>query len=435
MIFFTFLEAIMYFFSICISLHTVKNYKLRTNKLLLIIPLSYVLLYILSLFASENITTIILALIGTSIIISAKITLVKTSFVSILKVYFMLYSTNVLFTSVVILFSNKPYDTFFKVILSFILNVIINFLCIAVCITKHSKINTLTELIPRKVKNLTLLSLIISAITVTLFSEYPNYQNIERWNIVTKIIILFLIILIGTAFPIMIANSVSKSVYQKQLKDYESQIQAQAEHYIALANSNYELRRFKHDYNNLRIGLSELIRSNNNHEALKMLNYYENAIKSSESLILFDTGNGIVDALLAEKQKQADLFATKIIFSGYIPADSISAIDLCIIFGNTLDNAIEACEKIKTSNIKNIYINCNCMGGFMFLTIKNPVSETVKIKNNIIETTKTNKSSHGFGLYSLKKALRKYDGNINLRCKDKEFVIDIDLMLTKCSSA
>lgn len=431
MIIFTYLEAIMYYFSICISLHSVKNCKLRTNKLLLIIPLLYILLYVISIFASKIITTIILALIGLSIIISAKITLVKTSLISIIKIYFMLYSTNILFTSVVTLFSSNPTDTFFKVTISFIFNTIINFLYVTVCMIKRSKINILMELIPQKVKNLTLLSLIISAITITLFSEYPNYHNIERWNIVTKIIILFLIILIGTAFPIMITNSVSKSLYLKQLKDYETQIQAQAEHYIALAHSNYELRRFKHDYNNLRIGLSELIRSNNNCEALKMLNYYENSIKISESSILFDTGNGIVDALLAEKQKQADLFATKIIFSGSIPADSISAIDLCIIFGNTMDNAIEACEKVKISDRKNIYINCNCRGGFMFLTIKNPVSKPVKIKNNIIETTKTNKSSHGFGLYSLKKTIKKYDGSINLECTDKEFVLNIDLLLTK----
>jgi len=271
--------------------------------------------------------------------------------------------------------------------------------------------------------------MITAAIAITLFSEYRNFKNSSIWNIAIKVIILFLMILIGSAFLIMIANSVSKSLYLKQLKNFETQLQAQAQHYTALASSNCELRRFKHDYNNLCIGLKELIKQGNNSEALKMLNGYN--INSSASSVLFDTGNGIVDAILTEKQQRAFSFNTHISFIGSIPLASISATDLCVIFGNTLDNAIDACEKIKSSDIKRIDVNCTCRGGFMFLTIKNPVSEIVKIYNDTIETTKTDKSSHGLGLYSLRKTIHKYDGNINLQCDDKEFILNIDLWLTK----
>ena len=125
-----------------------------------------------------------------------------------------------------------------------------------------------------------------------------------------------------------------------------------------------------------------------------MLNKCDSLLKqTTQSLTKFDTGNGIVDAILTEKQEKATTVNTVITFNGAIAASAITATDLSVIFGNTLDNAIEACEKLQADIKKEVSVVCKYNSGFMFLTISNPVTENIKIHNNTIQTTKQDKSA------------------------------------------
>ena len=174
------------------------------------------------------------------------------------------------------------------------------------------------------------------------------------------------------------------------------------------------------------IGVTKYIHDGNIKEVESMFNYFDSSLKQvSQSLIKYDTGNGIVDAILTEKQEKATTINTVITFNGTITANGIAATDLCVIFGNTLDNAIEACEKFNSNEEKSILVTCKCSSGFMFLTIVNPVVKNIEIHNNVIQTTKQNKSNHGFGLYSLQKIVDKYDGTLNISCKDCLFKIKV----------
>ena len=146
----------------------------------------------------------------------------------------------------------------------------------------------------------------------------------------------------------------------------------------------------------------------------------------SQAKLQFDTGDNIVNALLSDKNKKAVNINSEIIFSGAVPENIFSPIDLCVIFGVTTDNALEACEKISIEIKKEIQINCNCSSGFMFLTITNPVLQKIKIHNNIIATDKTDKSLHGFGLYSLNQVVKKYSRKCNLDCSDDIFCVKLD---------
>ena len=63
----------------------------------------------------------------------------------------------------------------------------------------------------------------------------------------------------------------------------------------------------------------------------------------------------------------------------------------------------------------------------MFITVSNPVVEDIDIKHNIPETTKDDRVHHGYGLLSLNKIVKKYDGAVNLSCEDRVFTVAIDL--------
>ena len=217
----------------------------------------------------------------------------------------------------------------------------------------------------------------------------------------------------------------------KQLTaNYEQQIVAQAEHYRQLAESNYELRRFKHDFKNMSIAIEKMLDSEEHKDALQLFQQYNHTLNLSNGFpVMYDTGNGIADALLTDKQQKALACNCNIVFQGAIPLNYLMPTDICVILGNTLDNAIEACEKCKTIEPLTITVTCNCNSGFMFLTITNPVSEKVNISNNYIATTKENKTLHGFGLYSLYSVVKKYDGKIELQSTDTTFTANMDLCL------
>lgn len=182
----------------------------------------------------------------------------------------------------------------------------------------------------------------------------------------------------------------------------------------------------------MRIGLTRLLAEGKSEEALKLLEAQNQEIDSTA--VAFDTGNGIVDALLTDKKRQADEINTTISFEGAVPGDSIEAVDLCIIFGNPLDNAIEACAEIDKEPPKEIHISCVCNSGFAFIEIKNPVLKKVEIRSNLPETTKPNKEMHGFGLYSLEKVIKKYDGEVSCECDKTTFKLSMEFCIPSQNS-
>ena len=189
-------------------------------------------------------------------------------------------------------------------------------------------------------------------------------------------------------------------------------------------------KRLPYDFNNIKIGLEKTLSDNDYEAALSIIENSNYELQNtSEKMLEFDTGNGIVDALLSDKQSKANKSNTRIVFSGSVPPDSIAPTDLCVLFGNTLDNAIEACEKFEDETEKTIFVSCKCNSGFAFISITNPVADDVVIRGNSIDSTKADKASHGYGLYSLNKIVKKLDGSLNLSCEDKTFKVEIDLSL------
>ena len=125
---------------------------------------------------------------------------------------------------------------------------------------------------------------------------------------------------------------------------YERQLNAQINYYKSITTSGYELRKIRHDYNDLSIGLKSLINSRKYDEVLPLLQKYDSEIISSFQ-ILYNTGNDLTDAILSDKQKNADK-NVKITFEGSlanVPADNL---EICVLFNNMIDIAFENVKKI-----------------------------------------------------------------------------------------
>lgn len=284
------------------------------------------------------------------------------------------------------------------------------------------------EWTPRYVLIISTFLLVASATVSALISGFQrsNYPDMmQTWiQVTTSFLLLAICIVLPVIFIIAISNTRLKTL----TADYEQQIRAQAEHYKNLAEANYEVRRFRHDFKNIRIAIEKLLAQGAHDEALALIRQCSDSLENPGGFHpIFDTGNGIADALLTDKQEKAVQQNTQIAFQGAIPPEALSPTDLCVILGNSLDNALEACQKLPDRNDKTISVTSNCCGGFLFMSITNPIAEKVAIRDNHIATTKENKTLHGFGLYSLHSIVKKYDGDIQLASTDKTFTVSIDL--------
>ena len=276
---------------------------------------------------------------------------------------------------------------------------------------------------PAHIKAILLLSVWISALQEIMLCVLPPAYQSFFWMLLIRILTVALITLICIMCPLLIRYN-GTSVFYKYLSDaMDKQVQAQMLHYNTTNIINENIRIFKHDFKNLRLGLISLLHKNDLTGALALLDTDE--MSQRELAQSFDTGNAILDALLCEKQVSATKVNALIRFEGSFSSNLLDSAAICIIFGNALDNAIEACTKCADDRKRVISITSGLLGGILLIKIKNPASVNVRIVNDTVETTKEDKSSHGLGLISMQSVIEKRSGCMSLSCDNGFFTVEI----------
>ena len=108
-----------------------------------------------------------------------------------------------------------------------------------------------------------------------------------------------------------------------------------------------------------------------------------------------------------------------------IPEDiNIDNLDLSIVIGNCVENAIEACKKIMDNSKKYINIKAEIKEFQLVVKIKNSFNGQVIKEGNIIKTSK-NGEGHGIGLSNVRKITEKYNGYFNVKYNENEFEVHI----------
>ena len=104
----------------------------------------------------------------------------------------------------------------------------------------------------------------------------------------------------------------------------------------------------------------------------------------------------------------------------------IEITDICSIFSNMIDNAIEACLKIKDSNIdKKIKLRGTLVNRFFVIKCKNTKVNNVNSKNNKLITDKKDLFLHGIGIDSIRSSVKKYNGNVEINLDKNSFTMII----------
>lgn len=217
------------------------------------------------------------------------------------------------------------------------------------------------------------------------------------------------------------------AVQSKKLYDQlqaKKQLKMQVEHMEEMMAKQREIRRFKHDLSNQLLVLKNYLDSGNIREGSEYLARLTQSFE--KTILLIDTGNSALDTMLSAKKTFAESKGIDFKMKVQIPMQLlIEPIDLCVIFGNALDNAIEACERVEKGEK---VIDCFLLQQDQALFCKIVNTAPFGTKNNF-STQKDDVLNHGFGLENIKAVLAKYDTVPIIEQEDDRFSLSFIIYL------
>ena len=107
--------------------------------------------------------------------------------------------------------------------------------------------------------------------------------------------------------------------------------------------------------------------------------------------------------------------------------DFMAESDLYALFGNILDNAIEAVEQVSDGEMRLITLTVQARQGFLFINAENYYSGELCFEHGLPQTTKADKQYHGFGMRSIQLLTEKYGGDLQVRAEGGIYTLSIML--------
>ena len=104
--------------------------------------------------------------------------------------------------------------------------------------------------------------------------------------------------------------------------------------------------------------------------------------------------------------------------------DFMKDADIYVLFGNALDNAIEAVTNLAADK-KVIGVSLKRVNGFLAVNIHNYYEKDIVISDGLIQTTKDDRLRHGYGMSSMRAICDKYGGDMVVKTEDKVFTLNI----------
>ncbi|SKC89083.1 sensor histidine kinase [Maledivibacter halophilus] len=264
---------------------------------------------------------------------------------------------------------------------------------------------------------------------IMIFSAIYFYKNSDLIKVSEKryIVILSMLIIIFTILILKIIKSIMEyAVKEVQWSIKEKEYKRQEFYMKNMDDMLKNLRAQRHDFNNHIECIYGLISIKKFEKAKEYIEKLTNETNEHNQII--NAGNPILASLLNVKitkaRKNNIEVDTKIDINTNI---SIEYIDISIIIGNLLDNAIEACEKIEEDN-RLIEVDIYTKMNNLIIKVANskPSQKSLEEKiNNKGFTTKTDTENHGFGLTNIKQTVEKYRGIIKIEDKSDIFKVNI----------
>lgn len=261
--------------------------------------------------------------------------------------------------------------------------------------------------------------------TVTLYSGMDKYP-VWFFHPPFDYLILLVIALMSFISLLWCTTVLAK---QQQLEQQNMFMEINRKYYEAMEQQHAEIRRLKHDLANHMQVLSALPEQQRD-------SYIKNLAEHTAAMhSLSYCGDATVNAVLSVKKPLIEQHGIRMELSLDIPQElPFDKTDICALYANALDNAVEACMKLEKKE-RTISLKSKAQKGLFCLEVSNPVPDNTKILPvrphndgskydayvNIPSTSKTDKTNHGFGLKSIRETVVRYHGNMELKTENGIF--------------
>ncbi len=216
-----------------------------------------------------------------------------------------------------------------------------------------------------------------------------------------------------------------KHKYDKRLSDFQDSVLKKQRDEVQ--NIYQTMRAWRHDYHNHIQSIKAMIAMQKFEELDAYLGTLEQDLDSID--IAIRTGNVGLDAILSSKVSIAQKKGVEVSCTAKVPKSlTITDVHLCAIVGNLLDNAIEACEKIKAGEgaaipKKFIRIYIGLFKEQLYISVSN--STSARRRHKLTELVTSKKGEHGFGLRRIDKIAEQYDGFVNRKNEPGVFATEV----------
>lgn len=245
---------------------------------------------------------------------------------------------------------------------------------------------------------------------------------------ILQIAFLVTMLIFSLGLPIYILQN-RVSSYYKDRQDYQERIiQAELSYFQQYKEKQRETRQFYHDIRNHLLCLRMLLEKEKEGEVRE----YLDSLLANVSILSPEivTGDEMLDCIISAKaalmKQEGILFSQDGMLDGGM---HWKPIDLCAVFANALDNAIEACKKIPQGQERNILLTIRKTERYYCIDIMNTVSEDVDcvklLEGSASLTSKSNRHLHGFGIQNMKQTIEKYGGFLQMDYQDHRVTVSL----------
>lgn len=258
---------------------------------------------------------------------------------------------------------------------------------------------------------------------LVLTAEEEPFQKLQSSF---SVLIVVMLMVMYAAFMIAMIKNKTTIYYQQGQKFQEEWMKHELAYFKEYKKSQEETRRFRHDVMNNLTCISALLQEGKQEEVKQYLGNMLGEIHALSPKVV--TGDEMLDCIISVKWER--MAEEGIVFE----ADGVldrglnwEPIDICTVFSNALDNAIEACQKVSGQKI--ILLSLKRTKNFYYIEMKNSINKELvnidEIRRGKLFTTKKDKDIHGFGLESIKKTIYNHNGELELVAEEKYFILRI----------
>lgn len=264
--------------------------------------------------------------------------------------------------------------------------------------------------------------LILGMVILGYASLMTNIYLLEETNLMPVLLNIVFILILFLLFYFFV--DIVQNIDRKEMENQALRLRQKAysEYYDSLNENEKKIRGFRHDMKNQLIGISALPEEKVKAEIASMIDELDTPSKA------IYTQNPIAQLVLATKLASLEIAPENCTIDIDIPDElPMNPAHLAVLVGNNLDNCIEALERLPLEQRK-LAIIIEKEREVVIFQFRNTHSGQ---SNPGFETTKQEKSLHGFGLKSIKAIVDTYDGHLDIvSAEEFRVLISLPLYLT-----